>query len=547
MANDSTFIVNGLRIPWGMISEEVEGLYSSTILSEFRDIIGYYDIYENGAPFTPENKKADFKSSDLHFKEARKLINKEARFLFSKHPDIWVEVPIDKETASEQQKEEVKQKSSIYQSYINSIIKDTGFFSKLVKAAKDCFIGKRIAWFVNFDEVKQKITIDFIPSLEFIFETDETDINKLTKIVAFYTVLDSDNKAEQVIYKKKYWLDENTNICWINEALYDGLGNLKEELIPERPTLFEGVIPAGVIINDGLTGDLDGISEIEELSDSESWYSRINNGDIDSERSGMNPIRYAIDINPNTTKDLSIAPGAFWDLSSDPNSPDGSTGSVGMMETSLGYSSAVDSTLKRIRASMYESIDMPDISAESMQGVVTSGKTLKAIYWSLIVRCEEKMLAWRPAIEQIVRILISGGKLYPKAAEVYLDGFTLPDDEYEVTIDNQYPIPDDEADEKIIDLQEVNAQTMSRMSYMKKWRNLTDSEAMAELQQIAMERELLESSYSLTPPIDRSDEQDAQDDTQDNNEEMDQEQSQDDTQGDTPTDDEQADTDKQEQ
>lgn len=57
MANDSTFIVNGLRIPWGMISEEVEGLYSSTILSEFRDIIGYYDIYENGAPFTPEIRK----------------------------------------------------------------------------------------------------------------------------------------------------------------------------------------------------------------------------------------------------------------------------------------------------------------------------------------------------------------------------------------------------------------------------------------------------------------------------------------------------------
>ena len=44
-------------------------------------------------------------------------------------------------------------------------------------------------------------------------------------------------------------------------------------------------------------------------------------------------------------------------------------------------------------------------------------------------------------------------------------------------------------------------------------------------------RDRLESSYSLTPPIDRSDEQDAQDDTQDNNEEMDQEQSQDDTQG----------------
>ena len=79
MANDSTFIVNGLRIPWGMISEEVEGLYSSTILSEFRDIIGYYDIYENGAPFTPENKKADFKSSDLHFKECVERFEKSGK------------------------------------------------------------------------------------------------------------------------------------------------------------------------------------------------------------------------------------------------------------------------------------------------------------------------------------------------------------------------------------------------------------------------------------------------------------------------------------
>ena len=32
MANDSTFIVNGLRIPWGMISEEVEGLYSLSLI-----------------------------------------------------------------------------------------------------------------------------------------------------------------------------------------------------------------------------------------------------------------------------------------------------------------------------------------------------------------------------------------------------------------------------------------------------------------------------------------------------------------------------------
>ena len=36
---------------------------------------------------------------------------------------------------------------------------------------------------------------------------------------------------------------------------------------------------------------------------------------------------------------------------------------------------------------------------------------------------------------------------------------------------------------------------MSKRSYMKKWRNLTDEEADEELRQIAIERQLLESSY----------------------------------------------------
>ena len=48
---------------------------------------------------------------------------------------------------------------------------------------------------------------------------------------------------------------------------------------------------------------------------------------------------------------------------------------------------------------------------------------------------------------------------------------------------------------KQVDLAEVNAQTMSKMAYMKKWRGLTDVEAGQELKQIAMERELLEDTF----------------------------------------------------
>lgn len=509
MSNQVEAVVTGLRIPWNMISEELEGLYGSSLLSEFKEIIRYYDIYEKGADFAAE-AKADFTPSNLRFKESRKLINREARFLFSKSPDFRVNVPYDKGSENEPAKEAAKAQTSIMQGYVNNVLEKVNIRSKLVKAARDCFIGKRVAYFVNFDEEGHRIMVDFVPSLEFVFETDESDTSRLTKIITFYTVKDSNNKSEQRIYKKKYWLAEN-GVCYINESIFNGIGELIEEVTPDRATKFQGYIPAGVIINDGLTGDLDGVSEIEELYESESWFSRISNGDIDSERCGMNPIRYTVDMNPASTKGLSIAPGAFWDLASDPNSVDGVTGQVGMMETSLSYSNALNSTLSRIRSSMYESVDVPDVSSDALKGVVSSGKTLEAIYWPLIVRCDEKMLAWRPALKHILTLLIEGAKLYPQSASAYTTE-AIPDAVYEVTVENQYPLPGNEADEKETDLAEVNAQTMSKLAYMKKWRNLTDSEATQELKQIALEREMLENSYGNMGGMEQSLEDEEDDD-----------------------------------
>lgn len=481
-------IIPELRVPSSFITAELAGVYGSRVLADIQQILGYYQIYEHGAPFVSEGSNGDYIPSDLRYKDARKLINKEARFLFSKHPDIQVDVPF----VNDSQAEQAKSAASDLQSYVDRVIDQNNFYLKLVKAARDCFIGKRVAYFINFNEETRKISIDFVPSTEFVYETELDDVEKLSKIVTFYTIYDAESRTQQRIYKKKYWMKDG--VCWLFEAIYDGAGQLIEELTPERPTQFS-YIPAGVIINDGLTGDMDGVSEIEQLAEFESWYNRMSSADIDAERQGMNPTRYAIDADPNTTKNLSIAAGSFWDLASDPNSPkEGVTAQVGVIETSMGYSSSLDSTLGRIRSAMYESVDVPDTSAEALKGVVSSGKTLKAIYWSLIVRCDEKMLTWRPAISRIVDTLIDGGKLYPLSASAYAKE-SLPDVEYTITVDNQYPLPEDETEEKTIDMQEVNNQVMSKLSYMKKWRGLTDDEAQLELEQIAREREMLEDSY----------------------------------------------------
>lgn len=494
-------IIPQIRVPMSLLSEEISGVYGSTLLASIQRILSYYAVYDIGADFKAEGTNGDYVASDLRFKQAASLVNKEARFLFSKHPDIWVTVPYDKEKSTDQEKELRKQQSSIYQSYIDTVIEKTRFFSKLLKAAKDCFIGGRVAYFVNFNEETGKIQIDFTPAMEFVYDVDPEDSTVLTKIICFYTTVDSRSKNDQRIYKKKYWMQDG--ICWIYEALYDGLGNLVEEITPERATKFE-YIPAGVIVNDGLTGDMEGQSEIANLMSSESYYSKLANADMDSERKGMNPILWARDMSPESTAGLSTGPGAFWDLSTDQNVVAGGTGEVGVLETTMSYTSALSTTLDRIRSNMYEQAEVPDVSAEALKGVVSSGKTLKAIYWPLIVRCDEKMLAWRPAIIHIIESLLDGAKLYPLAAEPYMGGNTLPNEKVQIEVDNQYPIPEDESEEKQTDLAEVNAQTMSKASYMKKWRNLTDAEAMQELEQIARERQLLEDSFTM-PPVDTSD------------------------------------------
>ena len=521
MAKGATIINNqsvdygrNLRIPQSLISAELDGLYGSTILRDMHQIITLYDVYDKGADYITEAK--DFTPADLKFKYARAILDKEARFLFSRSPDFYVDVdPGD----SRAQKEAALEASNVYQTLVDKVLEANQFKRALLQAAKDCFIGKRVALMYNISEATGKIGISFLPSLEFVYDVDPADANTLTKIIAFYGLNNETSHTKQRIYKKKYEL--KNGFCYYTEEVYDGLGQVIETISPETQTKFT-FIPAWVIINDGLTGDLIGTSEIELLQQYESWYSKMAASDLDAERTGMNPIRWARDMSPESTKDLSIAAGAFWDLSTDQNAADGVTGDVGVLDSPMTYSSALGTTLDRVKNAMYEQSAVPNVSPEALKGVVSSGKTLKAIYWDLIVRCDEKMLAWRPALQFMAECIIEGVRLYPTVANTYIED-PLPDQSYSIRVDNQYSLPEDEQEEKNTDLAEVNAQTMSKKAYMKKWRNLTDEEADEELEQIARERELLESSYFNPAQENTQPEDETVEDTEEQLEEQNQE------------------------
>lgn len=486
--NSRAFLTVYNRIPLTLIEEEA-GDNATDVLEEIREICMYYKIYKRGKYFEAEGTNGDYNPARLRYKMAATLVNKEARFLFAEQPDITVEQKGDLEDFTE----ETKRALTVMNELLKSILEYNNFQDILIKGARDCFIGKRVACVINFNE-HDGVTLTFLPSTQFLYEVSPTSHRVLTKFVSFTVLKDSRSNQDKRIFKKKYVLETEDNVdkVYLEEQIYDGAARLIETVTPRTEILLD-FIPAVVFVNDGLSQELHGESEIESLMDFEEWYSKLSNADADAERKSMNPTKYLVDMENNSTKNLSTAAGALWDLGSDQNLENPKV-LVGLLEPRMHYSEALKTTLERIKTTGYEQVDMPNITNESLSGIITSGKALKAIYWPLIVRCKEKMKMWGPALSLMSDMIIKGAMVYPNTIKKYTNEILMPV-EHIVEVVQNTPLPEDEIEEKTIDLAEVEAGTMSKMSYMRKWRGMTKSQIEEELMQIASERQVVDNYF----------------------------------------------------
>ena len=230
-----------------------------------------------------------------------------------------------------------------------------------------------------------------------------------------------------------------------------------------------------IIINDGLTGDMTGESDVRELLGNQDSYNRLRSDDLDALRFNMFPMRLFRDASQETMDAVKIAPGAVVDAQTDPAS--GSQVDAKILETQFGYDARIEHTLDRTKSDMYEALSVPNVSPDQLKNFVTSGKTMKALYWGLTCRCEEKWNAWDAALIWMVDALLRMAKAYGAAV--------LPEARYTVSIDHRYPIPDDEETERLNDMSEVAQQVRSHKSYIEKWQ--PEADISTELEQIVRE------------------------------------------------------------
>lgn len=437
--------------------EELGGLYGSRVVEEFGEIIRLYDFYEGKGQLWPVNGTLDYLPTVKRTNLIKKLIKAQARFLFGRTPEFSVRAMEKENTQAAQEMTR----------FLNRILRENHFGDRLIRAARDCFIGKRVALRLWTDE--DGLSIGFRPSLEFLYEPKEDDADKLAKIVFFYQLNTEPTHRKQRIWKQKFVMEQGR--CLLSEGIYDGDGRLVESRYDRFDTGLS-FIPAYVILNDGLSGDLSGESDVAELIENQNAYNRLTSDDIDALRFNLFPQRVATDASLSSLDKLVIAPGALIDLQTDPTMMDGKQASMEMLEPKFGYDDRIEHTLSRIKSDMYELLSVPDLSAEQLKGTLSSGQSIRTMYWELLCRCEEKWACWEAALGWMAYAIFHLAKRMGLAS--------FPDIEWELHIEHGYPLPDDEETERLNDLKEVEAKVRSRRSYMEKWRIAADPQGEME-------------------------------------------------------------------
>ncbi len=448
-----------------LIETEMGGIYGGALLQDLHRLIGFYDFYEGCGQDWEITDGLDYEPTKKRSNIVKRLINEQARFLFGKPPEITVF-------------SEDEEKAACLQCFVDGMLDKNRFAEKLLKAAKDCFIGKRIALKVGISDDGQ-IIFGFVPSLSFIFETDGDDTERLVKIIFFHTQHDSDEKSKQRVWRQKYELIDGK--CFVWEGIYDGYGELIEE---KSNALDTGLnfIPAKVIVNDGLTGDLFGESDVEGLMEMQNVYNRLSSDDVDALRFNMFPQTVVIDGMAESISQMVIAPGALMDLQTEVTAAEGRQAGISKLESNFSYDDRLEHTLNRIKSEMYEMLNVPLVSIQELKGYMTSGKSLKALYWQLVTRCEEKFVTWRCALTWLIESALVIGR------QNRLFDIDVPQD-LKIFVDNIFPLMEDEYEEKTLDLELVKANLMSRKTFIYKWNKGREADfSENELTQIESER-----------------------------------------------------------
>lgn len=480
--------------------EEVQLYY------EYFDGFDVTDMNSNyGQTWKIDEDKLDYVPTREIRNHVRQLIKKQSRFMMSQEPEL-VFNPV-----AEGREKQAEQKRILF----DSILRQSKFWTKATNALTDATVGKRVLMTVLGNE-GESIDVRFYPIPQFSYIVDPKDSSKLLSVDIVY----QDERTRGMDKEAQLWhhyryemkagasesgissaLEDNEEECWLTYVLTDGesnqiyitedgettiketsaklvdiednLGNTIQVPLAVKESAPTGLsqIPARVILNEPLTNDVYGNSDVKDLITIADNTNRTISDLRDALRFRMFEQPVIIDGSTKSLQGMKIAPNAVVDLKTDTSASIGAGGgrqaAVTSISSSFNFLPSVQYYLDEAKRSMYELMDQP--LPEKVQSA-PSGVAMQFLFYDLMSRCDGKWVEWDSAIEWLVAMVEEILEKVRVNIEPLPDNLKSAAQEITtLTINHSYPLPSDEQAKRQIAMQEVQTNVRSHQSYIEEF------------------------------------------------------------------------------
>lgn len=510
--------------------EEVQLYY------EYFDGFDVTDMNSNyGQTWKIDEDKLDYIPTREIRNHLRQLVRKQSRFMMSQEPELIFN-PV-----TEGREKQAEDKRILF----DSILRQAKFWSKAANALTDATVGKRVLMTVLGNE-GEPVDIRFYPMPQFSYTVDPKYTSRLLAVDIVY----QDERTRGMDKEAQLWhhyryemkagakesgitsaLEDVEEECWLTYALTDGESNqiyiteegettIKEssaKLVDIEDNLGNKVqvplavlesaptglsqIPARVILNEPLTNDVYGNSDVKDLITIADNMNKTISDLRDALRFRMFEQPVIIDGSTKSLQGMKIAPNAVIDLKTDTSSSIGAGGgsrqaAVTSITSNFNFLPAVQYYLDEAKRAMYELMDQP--LPEKVQSA-PSGIAMQFLFYDLMSRCDSKWVEWDSAIEWMISMIEEILEKVPVTIEPLPEALKSAWQEITtLTINHNYPLPADELAKRQTAMQEVQTNVRSHQSYIEEFsRNENAEDEWSRILEEAAELEELSSGAML--------------------------------------------------
>ena len=512
---------------------------------ELQEVQIYYEYFDGfdvtdlnsdyGQTWKIDEEALDYKPTREIRNLIRQLVKKQSRFMMSQEPELVFNA------ITEGREKQAEQKRILF----DSILRQSKFWSKASNALTDATVGKRVLMTVLGNE-GEPIDVRFFPMPQFSYIVDPKDSSKLLVVDIVY----QDERTKGMDKEAQLWhhyryemksgssesgvanaLDSIEEECWLTYTLTDGESNqiyvsedggttIKEssaKLVEIEDNLGNPIqvplavmesaptglsqIPARVILNEPLTNDVYGTSDVKDLVTIADNMNKTISDLRDALRFRMFEQPVIVDGSTKSIQGIKIAPNALIDLKTDISSGIGSGGSsrqasVTSISSNFNFLPSVQYYLDEAKRTMYELMDQP--LPEKVQSA-PSGIAMQFLFYDLMSRCDSKWVEWDSAIEWLVsmieeileKVSVNIEPLPENLKSAWQEITTL-------TINHNYPLPADEQAKRQTAMQEVQTSVRSHQSYIEEFsRNENAEDEWSRILEEAAQLEELSSGAML--------------------------------------------------